>query len=157
GNIDTTKGEFRKSNVHAGDTYFVNYDKVGRLTQQLVGSINLETGRAETTEDKLLLSFTAHFDFVSIHPFYDGNGRTARLLMNYLQKKIDLPLGIVHAEDRSDYINALKESRKKENVSYFTDFMFEQYHKTLQSEINKAGILKQEFKKDKGKGYSLIF
>ena len=49
-----------------------------------------------TVEEKLQLSFSTHFDLVSIHPFYDGNGRTSRLLMNFIQQYFHLPLAIVY-------------------------------------------------------------
>src|SRR5690606_5465658 len=85
GDVDTTKGEFRKGNVVAGQTYFPNFDKVAQLTGNLVRSIREKMVDQLNMEEQLHLSFDAHFDLVSIHPFYDGNGRTSRLLMNYIQ------------------------------------------------------------------------
>lgn len=53
------------------------------------------------------LAAWTHAEFVRIHPFLDGNGRTSRLLMNYqLLKKGFLPVSIAK-EDRLDYYNAL--------------------------------------------------
>ncbi len=49
----------------------------------------------------------AHYRFVSIHPFRDGNGRTARLLMNVLLIRAGYPIVVIDNQIRNDYINAL--------------------------------------------------
>lgn len=54
-----------------------------------------------------------HHKLVYIHPFFDGNGRTARLLMNILLMKHGYPLTVVLKNDRSKYYRALEEADKK--------------------------------------------
>jgi Fic family protein len=49
----------------------------------------------------------AHYHFVSIHPFRDGNGRTARLLMNLFLVRAGYPIVVIDNQIRNDYINAL--------------------------------------------------
>jgi len=49
----------------------------------------------------------AHYRFVSIHPFRDGNGRSARLLMNLLLIRAGYPIAVINNQIRNDYINAL--------------------------------------------------
>lgn len=49
----------------------------------------------------------AHYRFVAIHPFFDGNGRTGRLLMNLLLLKAGYPHVVLRAEKRSLYLDAL--------------------------------------------------
>ena len=80
---------------------------------------------------------------MNIHPFYDGNGRTSRLLMNYIQLIFNLPMAIVFAEDKADYFEALEKSRKKDDVQFFIEFMFEQYNKFLQQEITRFEEMKR--------------
>ncbi len=142
GTVDASKGELRKGNVTAGGAYFPNYDKVERLTNELVAYLNKEMPKAATLEDKLKLSFDAHFILVGIHPFYDGNGRTSRLLMNGIQHKFGLPLAIVFKEDKSLYFEALNQSRQDESKEPFYNFMFAQYGKHLKRTIDtyKRGI-----------------
>lgn len=53
-----------------------------------------------------------HIDLVSIHPFIDGNGRTARLLMNLALLQAGYPITIIPPVLRGDYIDALKASNQ---------------------------------------------
>lgn len=154
GEIDASKGLFRKGNVVAGNRYFPNYDKVETLTEKLTNTISSKIDSIIKTEEQLQLSFDAHFDLVSIHPFYDGNGRTSRLLMNYIQLYYNLPMSIVFKEDKADYIQALEDSRNKEDLNPFRDFMTNQYIKFLNHEIQNYQTIN---KKNNGNGFSMIF
>jgi len=53
----------------------------------------------------------AHYRLVSIHPFVDGNGRTARLLMNLLLMMAGYPPAIIRKRDRLAYIGALEKAQ----------------------------------------------
>jgi Fic family protein len=85
GELDAAEGVFRKGNDSAGNSYFVVYDKVEILVEKLCATLRQKLPITTTVEEQLLLSFDAHFDLVTIHPFYNGNGRTSRLLMNFIQ------------------------------------------------------------------------
>lgn len=154
GTIDASSGAFRKGNVTAGSSYFPNFDKVEALTNTLVSTINEQMQQNLSVQDRLELSFAAHFNLVSIHPFYDGNGRTARLLMNYIQAYYGLPLAIVYNETKVEYIQALIDSREQNDISIFNTFMSLQYTNLLTIEIQKF----QEMNTAKnGKGFNLLF
>lgn len=56
----------------------------------------------------LTLATILHYKFVSIHPFDDGNGRVARLLMNYVLLKNNLPPVIIKSGDKENYLRALR-------------------------------------------------
>jgi len=155
GELDAGKGVFRKGNVSAGNTYFVGYEKVGPLVKKLCDEVNKKIVAANTIIEKLNICFDAHFDLVTIHPFYDGNGRTSRLLMNYLQHYFNLPLSIVFKEDKAAYFEALQQTRKEEDIAIFQKFMYAQYAKYLQLEIEKFEQLQKN--DGKGKGYSFVF
>lgn len=159
GAIDASKGMFRKGNVSAGGSYFVNYDKVEGLVKELAERLNVRLSESKSRIEKLEVSFMAHFNLVTIHPFYDGNGRTSRLLMNYIQKVSDLPLSIVFKEDKADYFNALQQTRKNDDITIFKNFMYAQYKKYLTVEIKKyQEILPNKNRNsDQGKGYSFMF
>ena len=55
----------------------------------------------------ILAAARAHYDFVLIHPFDDGNGRMARLLMNLILIEYGFPPAIIKAEDKKNYVSAL--------------------------------------------------
>ena len=154
GTVDATKGEFRKGNVTAGSTYFPNYDKVEKLTTELADKISSRMNENLTIADQVQLSFDAHYSLVSIHPFYDGNGRTSRLLMNYIQAYFNLPLAIVHQESKAEYIQALIDTRESEDIENFRMFMASEYTRLLQMEIDNFEEIKQP---KKGRGFSLLF
>lgn len=66
-----------------------------------------------------------HAEFVRIHPFVDGNGRTSRLIMNYqLMSDGFLPISIAK-ENRLDYYNALEEYAVNANLKKFADLIAE--------------------------------
>jgi Fic family protein len=48
-----------------------------------------------------------HYRYIRIHPFEDGNGRIARLLINYILTRHDYPMIVVRSRNKSDYLEAL--------------------------------------------------
>lgn len=68
----------------------------------------------------------AHYRFVSIHPFRDGNGRTARLLMNLLLMRAGYPIAIISNAKRNDYINAIVYGQQdRDDLSQLIDLVLE--------------------------------
>jgi len=61
-----------------------------------------------------------HHRFVSIHPFDDGNGRVARLLVNYMLLKADMPVVIIKSKEKSEYIRALAKADVGDIVAFVT-------------------------------------
>jgi Fic family protein len=62
----------------------------------------------ETKMHAVELASEAHYRFVTIHPFVDGNGRTARLLMNMILMMKGFPPAIIRKNDRLAYIKSLE-------------------------------------------------
>jgi Fic family protein len=154
GTVDSSTGAFRKGNVTAGVSYFPNFDKVERMTGELVKKLNSAIISPLSIAEQLNLSFDAHFNLVSIHPYYDGNGRTSRLLMNYIQAFYGLPLAIVQSEHKAAYIQALINTRQQEDIEIFRAFMASEYAFLLTREIEK---FEEMNKSTKGKGYTFLF
>lgn len=138
GSFDSTKGDYRLLNVHSGARYFPNYQKVPALMKDFCKEINEKIASAKTFQEKCEAAFEAHFKFVSIHPFVDGNGRTSRLLMIYVLRKFNLPIFYVYKNNRLSYIQAIEKTRETGNNTFFYDFMYRQYQKFLESEIKKV-------------------
>lgn len=76
-------------------------------------------------------AFTAHRRLVDIHPFNDGNGRTARLLMNLILLRAGYPPIAVRPEDRLEYIRALQQVQAGEGDQGFTDLLYRRLDATL--------------------------
>ena len=83
------------------------------------------------------LSFWAHYELVTIHPWADGNGRTCRLLMNLLQMEFDVLPTKVLKEDKADYIQALVDTREQEDVNIFLDCMARLHCQHLKTDIDQ--------------------
>ena len=152
GTHHTAKGDFRTGTVRAGNRTFPDFRKVPVMVKQLCEQSNEEIKKVKTFEEKCNLAFKVHFYFVSIHPFGDGNGRTSRLLMNYIQARFNLPLSIVFKQDRIKYVEALESARNKEDITVFYRFMYDQYRKFLKSEIESLSdrmLVKEMIKADK--------
>ena len=141
GTFDSTKGEYRLLNVFAGARRFPDSNKVPALMKTFVSEINAKIPTAKTFNQKCELAFELHYRFVSIHPFADGNGRTSRLLMNYILALFDLPIFYVFKSNRISYITALERARETDNSAVFYNFMYRQYQKFIEKE------LKNDFKK----------
>ena len=66
--------------------------------------------QAPSSSEVVLVAAKAHYDFVLIHPFDDGNGRMARLLMNLILIKYGFPPAIIKTEDKANYFSALRQA-----------------------------------------------
>jgi len=77
--------------------------------------------------DTVQLAGIINLRFVSIHPFADGNGRIARLIMNFLLKKNGFPMMDINYESRKAYYNALERSNLKNDDSIFLNWFFKKY------------------------------
>ena len=64
-----------------------------------------------------------HGKFVTIHPFIDGNGRTARLLLNFELMKNNYPPIIIEVEERDKYFDALEAGNVSDDWDLFTEFI----------------------------------
>lgn len=138
GSYDSSKGEWRKSAVSVGARYFTNYLKVEREVSNLCTNINAKINTVNSEKDIYNLAFDSHFYLVSIHPFADGNGRTARLLMNAILTLKEQPMAIIFKEDKADYYKALEDSRKEgADLTPIREFMYSQQEKFLLQEIEK--------------------
>ena len=96
-------GRFRTSGVRISGANFVppNALKIDGYINELVDWVNT------SDLDIIIKSTIFHHRFVWIHPFFDGNGRTVRLLFNLLLMKEGFPPAIILKNDRKKYYDAL--------------------------------------------------
>ncbi len=83
-------------------------------------------------------AFVAHRRLVDIHPFNDGNGRTARLLMNLILLRADYPPVAVRPEDRAAYIEALQSAQAGHGTDPFDRLLYERLDATLGEYVSAA-------------------
>ncbi|MGD1889888.1 MAG: Fic family protein [Cyclobacteriaceae bacterium] len=72
----------------------------------------------------ILLAAEFHYKFIRIHPFDDGNGRTARILMNFILMQFGYPPVIIKTQDKENYIAALRQADAgiiEPFIEYITD------------------------------------
>ena len=133
-NIDARKGyrneEVRviKSNFKATPAPYVKTD-IGLLLEWYI--------KNKASLHPLVLATAFHHKFEKIHPFMDGNGRTGRMILNYILLISNYPPLIIHKKIRLVYLNALRsadESKpkelKKEHYQKLIDFNSEEMIKT---------------------------
>ena len=92
---------------------------------------------AEAKIHPLVLAARFHGFYEYLHPFRDGNGRTGRLLSNFILLQFHLPELVIHKEDRQQYITALRARRTEGTDEHLVAFFFEAAIKQMQDELNQ--------------------
>ncbi|RYX80036.1 Fic family protein, partial [bacterium] len=113
----------------AGERFdFVSHTEVKERIHLLVNWLNTEKekiaqGKKETTHPAIL-AFQFHLDYLVIHPFYDGNGRTARILSNLILIAYGFPPIYIKEEEKQKYYQYLTDIQSYGgNPDLFYDFM----------------------------------
>lgn len=106
-------GRYRNMGVRISGANFIppNARKVPDLMEELVAFVSDNPMNL----DVITLAALFHHRFVWIHPFFDGNGRTVRLVMNLLLMRAGYPPAIILSNDRKKYYDALNRAN---NGSY---------------------------------------
>lgn len=139
-------GEFRKGNEGVFDgkkCIFVcpPSEIVGDLMKQLFWWLKENKDKIHP----LILSSVFHYEFVFIHPFSDGNGRTVRLWQNillYNWKKVFeyLPIESRIYKYQKEYYKAIDNCNKKGNSTEFVEFMLKMIDETLDEVLATPSI-----------------
>ena len=135
----SARGELRLLNVTTGigGKSYMNYSKVPAKLSEFCVWLNKERENYthKSTIQLYEISFDAHYHLATIHPWADGNGRMARLLMNMLQFEFGLIPTKILNEDKEEYIKALVETREHEDLNIFREFMTSTMIKNLTHDI----------------------
>jgi Fic family protein len=137
GNIDDVNaGHYRSVPVRIAGSRAVmpNYLKVPDLMADFAAWL-----KTKNSDHPVKIAADAHFKLVSIHPFVDGNGRTARLLMNLLLMQSGYTSAIIRPEDRSTYITALETAQTGGSLDGYYDCIYTSVDRSLDIYLESVG------------------
>lgn len=142
GTFDSSKGDLRLVNVTAGagGRSYMNYLKVPARLSDFCQWLNAQRNDMAQQADlyaAYAMSFEAHLRLVTIHPWVDGNGRMARLVMNMLQAEQGLMPTKVYSDEKAEYIQALVDARQQDSPEPFVNFMFDAFARNLTDEMEQ--------------------
>ncbi|MDD5749444.1 MAG: Fic family protein [Patescibacteria group bacterium] len=138
-------GKYRSANVYIAGAAHNPPDayEVPKLMEQLLAWLKNNFKNIPTIE----LAALFHHKLVHIHPFFDGNGRTARLAMNLILMKAGYPLAIILKNDRKKYYNVLAKADKGDYaplvnfIAQTVERSFDIYLKTLAPQNTKEKLV----------------
>jgi len=133
---DNNAGFYRNCRVRISGSNVIlpNPLKVPDLMAEFYKWLSLNNENEPTT------AIIAHLKFVTIHPFADGNGRTARLLMNTLLLKYKYTPIIIRPTDRKKYLNAIEKYQTKNDEITYTNFMLRILNRSIKIAINMLEV-----------------
>ena len=144
--------ETRIINTKTGETLLqpINYTEINEYLDNLLEYIN-QDNTINDSDDFIKLALM-HYQFETIHPFTDGNGRTGRMLMilfllvkNYLDEPI-LYLSSYINEHKDLYYQYLQECNTKKIYCHFVEFILDAIIGTTQETIFKINCIDKEMK-----------
>ena len=115
--------------------YFASPEETPAKMHDLLNWYNEKT--KEETVNPILIAAEFHYLFIRIHPFDDGNGRTARILMNFILMQFGFPPVIIKTEDKANYFAALQMADAG-NVEAFVNYIAQNLVSSLEIMISGA-------------------
>ena len=104
-----------------GETYyFTPPEQVKPAMSDLVEWYRVKEQEAE---HPIIIAATFHYRFVRIHPFDDGNGRMARLLMNMVLIKHGYTVAMIRRDNREEYLHELEQVDQTEDLTQFIEYV----------------------------------
>jgi Fic family protein len=147
GEAEINPGEYKKEpnylySVTGERIDFASPSDVPRLMNELVNWLNNHIDPPKRKKRKydlhpLVIAAGFHVQFIKIHPFGDGNGRMARILMNLILMLCGYVPAIVRLEQRENYYSALNLS-SLDDLEPFAEFLGEQCIQSLELAIRAA-------------------
>lgn len=118
---DDFAGKYRNSNIIISGASHIppKHEQLNILMEKLVHDFNNSWNKFHPIVQAALL----HGEFVKIHPFIDGNGRTARLLLNFVLIKNGYPPVIIKNEDRLVYYDSLDYAHTTSDYTSFIELI----------------------------------
>lgn len=132
---DATPGEYTTTDMAAGDTVFGDHEELIARVPRLLEST--EQAITTTAAHPMVIAARFHGFYEYLHPFRDGNGRTGRLVSNYILLRMGHPLLIIPSEARQEYIVALRMICTEATDEHLVRFFFKMAVKRMQEEMKQ--------------------
>lgn len=116
-------GTYKLGDYRVADDVGLEPGAVPTAVEEMLGEVRSALDAPGSARNALTIAAYAHAVLVDIHPFADGNGRTARLLMNYVLMRLGYPPCSVNAEDRLAYFGALDAFHDEGDLEPLKDFL----------------------------------
>lgn len=128
--------------------YFASPEETSSKMTDLINWFRVKCVQKEI--NPIFLAAEFHYKFIRIHPFDDGNGRTARILMNFILMKFDFPPVIIKTEDKYNYFAVLQQADAG-NLEAFVDYIAKNLVHSLEIMIAgaKGGSIEEDDDLDK--------
>ena len=104
-----------------GETYY--FTPPEQVQSAMSDLVDWYRKKEDEGEHPIIMAATFHYRFVRIHPFDDGNGRMARLLMNMILIKHGYTVALIPREERGEYINTLERADQSEELTEFITYI----------------------------------
>ena len=156
---DAIPGEYTTTDMAAGDTVFGDHEElVARVpkllesteraiqsalqaqdasTAQSADASTINSSDAPNVPHPMVLAARFHGFYEYLHPFRDGNGRTGRLVSNYILLRLGHPLLIIPSEARQEYISVLRLIRTEATDEHLIRFFFKIATQRMEEELKQ--------------------
>ena len=166
---DAIPGEYTTTDMATGDTVFGDHEELIARVPKLLESTEKAISSAlheieskkeqsdfksddgnESTYSKaphpVVLAARFHGFYEYLHPFRDGNGRTGRLVSNYILLRLGHPMLIIPSERRGEYISALRMIRTEATDEHLIRFFFKMAIQRMEEEIKQKETNTKRFR-----------
>lgn len=152
--MEVKVGEYKSRSNHVQTAtgeifYYATPEETPVMMKELVEWYNIESDKKELSP--IELAALLHYRYIRIHPFEDGNGRIARLLVNYVLIRNNYPPIIIQSKDKDNYLRILHQcdvavgltasdgaSATIDAISPFVEYMNEQLEHSLILSVKAA-------------------
>ena len=111
----------------------------------------LERFAARKDLDPITRALLVHLEFVTIHPFMDGNGRLGRLLMNHALLSVGLPWVTIRSDERVPFFRAIERAQVEEDAAPFVEFVWHLIRQVVRQLEPRGRIERKSTKNRRGK------
>lgn len=131
-------GQYKSTNNHVQTStgeifYFASVEETPAKMHDLIEWLR----KHKEQENPVVLAALFHYKFIVIHPFDDGNGRLARILMNFILMRAGFPPVVIKTKEKEAYFRALRQADGG-NTGTFVEYIAEQLLASLELYLKGA-------------------